>query len=68
MDPSTGHVLANVAEGDKDDVDLAVKAARDAFDHGKWPRLPGSVIPLSRFFVLVEMICYDVTESRRGGE
>ncbi|KAF7102606.1 hypothetical protein CFC21_103712 [Triticum aestivum] len=41
-DPRTGDVIANIAEGDKEDVDLAVKAAREAFDHGKWPRMPGS--------------------------
>jgi hypothetical protein len=35
-----------VSEGDKEDVDLAVKAARQAFDNGPWPRLPGCV---SRF-------------------
>lgn len=32
-----------IAEGDKNDVDLAVKAARAAFDHGPWPRLSGYV-------------------------
>ena len=42
-DPRTGDVLAHVAEADKADVDLAVKAARDAFDHGKWPRMSGYV-------------------------
>lgn len=36
-------MIARVAEGRKEDVDLAVKAARDAFDHGPWPRLPGCV-------------------------
>ncbi|XP_008808790.2 aldehyde dehydrogenase family 2 member C4 [Phoenix dactylifera] len=40
-DPRTGEVIAKVAEGDKEDVDLAVKAAREAFDHGKWPRMSG---------------------------
>ncbi|KAG2589751.1 hypothetical protein PVAP13_5NG381900 [Panicum virgatum] len=40
-DPRTGAVLAHVAEADKADVDLGVKAARDAFDHGKWPRMSG---------------------------
>ncbi|CAL4975512.1 unnamed protein product [Urochloa decumbens] len=40
-DPRTGDVLAHVAEADKADVDLAVKAARDAFEHGKWPRMSG---------------------------
>ncbi|AQK96372.1 Aldehyde dehydrogenase family 2 member C4 [Zea mays] len=40
-DPRTGDVLAHVAEADQADVDLAVKSARDAFDHGKWPRMSG---------------------------
>jgi len=42
-DPRSGDVIASVAEGDREDVDLAVKAARDAFDHGEWPRMSGSV-------------------------
>ncbi|KAL6984817.1 Aldehyde dehydrogenase 2 member C4 [Sarracenia purpurea var. burkii] len=41
-DPRTGEVIARIAEGDKADVDLAVQAARFAFDHGPWPRLPAS--------------------------
>ncbi|RWR83028.1 aldehyde dehydrogenase family 2 member C4 [Cinnamomum micranthum f. kanehirae] len=41
IDPRSGEVIAKVAEGDKEDVDLAVQAARDAFDHGKWPRMTG---------------------------
>ncbi|KAJ0977842.1 hypothetical protein J5N97_013316 [Dioscorea zingiberensis] len=40
-DPRTGDVITKVAEGDKEDVDLAVKAARQAFDHGPWPRMSG---------------------------
>ncbi|KAI4966489.1 hypothetical protein ZWY2020_040806 [Hordeum vulgare] len=40
-DPRTGEVIARIAEGDKADIDLAVKAARDAFDNGPWPRMPG---------------------------
>ena len=43
IDPRNGEVIARVAEGDKEDVDLAVKAARAAFDHGPWPRMPGTV-------------------------
>jgi phenylacetaldehyde dehydrogenase len=38
-DPSTGEVLARVAEGDSPDVDEAVKAARRAFEQGAWPKL-----------------------------
>ncbi|KAJ4959275.1 hypothetical protein NE237_026386 [Protea cynaroides] len=41
IDPGTGEVIARIAEGDTEDVDLAVKAAREAFDHGKWPRMSG---------------------------
>ena len=37
--PATGEVLANVAEGDKADIDAAVKAARSAFDSGPWSRM-----------------------------
>jgi phenylacetaldehyde dehydrogenase len=34
--PATGQILSNIAEGDKADIDAAVKAAREAFDHGAW--------------------------------
>ncbi len=40
--PATGEVLAQVAEGDRADIDLAVKAARKAFDSGPWTRLTAS--------------------------
>jgi phenylacetaldehyde dehydrogenase len=40
--PATGEVLANVAAGDKEDIDRAVKAARAAFDTGKWSRISPS--------------------------
>ncbi|HEY1270495.1 MAG TPA: aldehyde dehydrogenase family protein [Terriglobales bacterium] len=35
--PSTGEVLARIAEGDRADIDRAVKAARKAFESGPWP-------------------------------
>ncbi|CAL1357153.1 unnamed protein product [Linum trigynum] len=40
LDPRTGELIANVAEGDAEDVNRAVAAARKAFDEGPWPRLP----------------------------
>jgi phenylacetaldehyde dehydrogenase len=40
--PATGEVLANVAEGDREDIEQAVKAARKAFDHGPWRKLTAS--------------------------
>jgi phenylacetaldehyde dehydrogenase len=41
-DPSTGEVLARIAEGDREDIDRAVKAARAAFETGPWPSLTSS--------------------------
>ena len=38
-DPTDGSVICRVAEGDKADVDLAVKAAREAFENGPWSRM-----------------------------
>ncbi|SRR5258708_37342410 len=34
--PATGQTLANVAEGDAEDINRAVAAARAAFDDGPW--------------------------------
>src|SRR5271156_2038251 len=36
INPATEEVIAEVAEGDAADIDLAVKAARKAFDSGAW--------------------------------
>jgi phenylacetaldehyde dehydrogenase len=41
-DPSSGEILAHVAEADAADVDKAVSAARKAFDEGPWPRMSPS--------------------------
>ena len=40
--PATGEVLTRVAEGDKADIDLAVRAARAAFESGPWSKLTAS--------------------------
>jgi aldehyde dehydrogenase (NAD+) len=42
INPATGEVICQVAEGDKADVDLAVKAARKAFEEGPWPKMTAS--------------------------
>jgi len=39
INPATEEVLAAVAEADAADVDVAVAAARSAFDDGPWPRM-----------------------------
>jgi phenylacetaldehyde dehydrogenase len=39
FDPSTGEVLAQVAEGGWEDINRAVKAARTAFEAGPWRKM-----------------------------
>lgn len=39
INPATEAKIAEVAAGDKEDIDLAVKAARRAFVSGPWPRM-----------------------------
>ncbi len=39
VNPATEEVIAQVAEGEADDIDLAVKAARKAFECGPWRKL-----------------------------
>lgn len=43
LDPRTGEVIAHVAEGDKEDINRAVSAARKAFDEGPWPKMSAYV-------------------------
>jgi phenylacetaldehyde dehydrogenase len=38
-DPATGEVLSQVAEGDREDIDRAVKSARAAFETGPWSKM-----------------------------
>ncbi len=40
--PATGEVMVQVAEGDREDINLAVKAARNAFESGAWPKMSAS--------------------------
>src|SRR3984885_3270464 len=40
--PATGEVLSNTAEGDKEDINRAVNAARAAFETGKWSKISHS--------------------------
>ncbi|MEK7879019.1 MAG: aldehyde dehydrogenase family protein [candidate division NC10 bacterium] len=42
INPATEEESARVARGDERDIDLAVEAARKAFDTGPWPRLPAA--------------------------
>ncbi|MFO0938953.1 MAG: aldehyde dehydrogenase family protein [Gemmataceae bacterium] len=42
INPATGKVICQVAEGDRADIDLAVKAARHALENGPWGRMNAS--------------------------
>jgi len=42
INPATGESLATVSEGDAADIDLAVRAARRAFDSGPWSHMTPS--------------------------
>lgn len=42
INPATEEVIAQLPAGNSDDINLAVEAARDAFDHGPWPKLSGA--------------------------
>ncbi len=39
INPATNQVITEVAEGRTEDIDVAVQAARRAFDEGPWPRM-----------------------------
>ena len=41
LNPATTEPLCEVAQADAADIDLAVKAARRAFDEGPWPKMNG---------------------------
>src|SRR5581483_3211257 len=40
--PATGEVLAQIAEGDREDINRAVVSARNAFENGPWSRMTPS--------------------------
>jgi aldehyde dehydrogenase (NAD+) len=42
INPSTGEEICQIAEADAVDVDKAVQAARTAFEHGPWRKMPAS--------------------------
>ena len=41
INPASEDVIAEIAFGTAEDVDNAVRVARDAFEHGEWSRLSG---------------------------
>lgn len=41
IDPRTEQKILSMAEGGREDIDKAVRAARKAFDEGPWPKMTG---------------------------
>ncbi|KAL8499345.1 hypothetical protein ACS0TY_022359 [Phlomoides rotata] len=54
LDPQTGEVMTHVSEGDAEDINRAVAAARKAFDQGSWPRMSAYV----RILLLLDFDVY----------
>src|SRR5690606_9812919 len=54
VNPNSEEVVARTAEAGADDMDRAVAAAREAFDHGPWPTTP----PAERGAKLMDMIAH----------
>ncbi|MDQ0163004.1 aldehyde dehydrogenase family protein [Aeribacillus alveayuensis] len=76
--PATGERVAEVAKASKEDVEKAVEAARNAFDHGKWKKYPVgrrakilnkiAAIMRSRFDELVELEILDTGKSLHAAQ
>ena len=60
VNPNSEDVVARTAAASPEDMDRAVAAARQAFDHGPWPTTP----PAERGAILTKMI--DHLETRAG--
>jgi phenylacetaldehyde dehydrogenase len=60
IDPASEQVICNVAEGDREDVDRAAKAAHKAFYEGEWSRM----IPAAREAMLLRWA--DLVEANAG--
>jgi acyl-CoA reductase-like NAD-dependent aldehyde dehydrogenase len=56
LNPATGEVIGEVPAGTSEDVDVAVGAAKAAFDQGPWPRMnaKGRAKALQRFAGAIE--------------
>ncbi|WAT17531.1 aldehyde dehydrogenase [Aurantiacibacter sp. MUD11] len=52
--PASEEIVARVAHAGPADMDAAVAAAREAFDHGPWPTTP----PMERMAKLMQMVDY----------
>jgi len=65
LDPATGAVLASVAAGGAEDVDLAVAAARRAFDGGAWGTAVAERERAEKLFAIAALLRRDRDELAR---
>lgn len=74
-DPRTAEAIAHVAEGDAEDINRAVAAARKAFDEGPWPKMTPYVrncafllqcITMPRISCLLDDLCLIFACFRKG--
>ncbi len=64
FNPANGKVLAKIARCEKADADAAVKAARNAFENGPWPKMSPAErkVILQRFATLIEVHTGELAE------
>ncbi len=64
VNPATGQTIAKIAEADKKDIDLAVKAARKAFEEGPWKKM-GAKARAALLFKVADLIEQNAEELAR---
>jgi len=71
-DPATGDIIAHVASASDGQVVEAIAAARHAFDHGDWPRMPvferGQVLRAIADGILARAEEFALLEAVNGGK
>lgn len=55
-------MIAHVAEGDAEDINRAVTAARKAFDEGPWPKM-SAYVSTSRLSIVNLCFCFKITRN-----
>ena len=72
VNPATGETIAEVAEAGKADLDLAVAAARQAFESGPWaamkPRQRGAILKRAADLLLSRADQFGEVETRDNGK
>ncbi|MFL2827595.1 MAG: aldehyde dehydrogenase [Paracoccaceae bacterium] len=64
LNPANGKILAKIARCEKADADIAVEAARNAFENGPWPKMSPAErkVILQRFATLIEVHTDELAE------